>query len=92
MMAAVSACATAAFTLLVAAIKALTEWRGDHFERVPPVLGVLGLGVLTALLVGIGALLRGGPDPVTRRWGWASIACAFLSPAAFIAIVLASTF
>ena len=91
-MAAIGGCAAAGFTLLVATIKARTEWRGDHFERVPPVLGILAIGVLTALLLGVGALLRAGPDPVTRRWGWASIACAFLSPAAFAVIVFASTF
>ena len=88
---AIGGCATAGLTLLVACIKALTEWRGDHFERVPPTLGVLAVGILTALALGIGALLRGGPDRLTRRWAWASIACAFLSPAAFFAILLAST-
>jgi hypothetical protein len=89
---AIGACATAGLTLLVGCIKALTEWRGsDHFDRALPTLVVLAVGVLTSLLVGIGAVFRGGADPLTRRWAWASIACAFLSPAAFVAVLYVGT-
>ena len=89
---AIGACATAGLTLLVSCIKALTEWRGsDHFDRVLPTLAVLALGMLTSLLVGIAAAFRGGADPLTRRWAWASIACAFLSPAAFVAVLYAAS-
>jgi hypothetical protein len=90
--AAIGACATAGLTLLVACIDAVTGWRGsDHFDRVLPTLAVLAIGIVTAPLVGIGAVLRGGADRLTRRWAWASIACAFLSPAAFVAALFVAT-
>ena len=90
-MLAMCGCAAAAVTFIIACVDAYTGWRGEHFERVLGTLAILAFGTLTALSLGIAALVRNGRDRPTRRWALLSVTLAIASPAVFVLVLFLST-